>query len=569
MEMILVFMIGFFYISRHYLIPYLGTAVVIILVFSLIYFFLKRFDLLKQTIRMKYFLISILIISYLIISLYNSRNSSWDGFYYTHRYITALSDKGYINSTEYPIKVYFGELIYSLIIKFFGNLGLNLFQGILFVFAAFLTYNFLKIINKNKIQLYISSLFVILSPTFLAFGFIEFKIDLIPYILTILSFTIIYERVKNFNNSYKFLLIPLFLGVSCIIKSSTISIALTTLIFDIYIIFIKEKRIVNKIKLIFLELSIFIIPITFWYVTYGGTIPQIENLVKFKNSQNLFSMSLERNEDILINCSEERFRNDYSNFIYGTNSYLVFFQPFYYIFDLNSVKSISSQPIANPGIFIYFGLLLSLLIPIYVKFKETDIYLIGLYLITFLSTIFYLIFAGSIFWYVLTLFPIYAHRIVNALSNFKKPIFFYVISIIVVLSQLLFVIDIFYSNRNKYNFVEAAKNDKLLKDITNGELILDASEHPSFVTYSFFKDWDYLIVRSNFYFASTNKNFDDISKELKSRRIKFIIVNKDQFTSDLYKGCPKLNNDILSQFIKSNTIKIKEFDNRNILYILK
>lgn len=327
-----------YYLCRHFELYFTYLILISITIFVQCYFLTKPlisslnkifFAKINLKFRMDYkgLLVAALFVIcffYLLFSYFNTRVNSYDGMYHNLKFILAISDKGYVNSTEYPLKPYLGEVILSFIYSNFGLRFLNLALGILFIATCFIGYRFITYFATDTKLRIISFIVFIFAPTSIAFAFIELKSDLIASLLVVYSFILLKNLIDK-KERFEHYLISIFLSIAVLIKTTTIPISILILIFAVYFVFKNSIGIKTFILKIFLMTFLYFIPIFIWFIHFGGTIPQFENKLNISSYHSSGKFFLKRDTDILEICNEEKVVKDYSSFIYGSRSILVFF----------------------------------------------------------------------------------------------------------------------------------------------------------------------------------------------------------------------------------------------------
>ena len=521
--------------------------------------------------KVKILALSCVVLCYLIYSYFNSRIYSYDGGLYHIKYMLAIVDKWYIATTEYPVRPYLGEYIFAIIYKFLGLRALNLILGILTLLNVYLANILIKKLTKDELERKLSLALFVFSPTFIALSTIELKPDQ-------LSFTVLLLLILLFMNieksKYKLSpLIGLFSGLSILIKTSSSFIVVWFMLLILHTLIKSKELLINKILLVTSTLISFILPLIVWFLIFGGTFPQLENVINVKPliNNNSSNITLERDRDLLKICNEDKLKKDYSSFIYGSRSFLVFLQPLFYITRFRAY-SFAAQGMANPGIFLYIGIWILPIFLIVRKKFQIDQGVNSILWVSFLSTATFMVLVSSIFWYLLPIFPIYAitiSKLINKIDNkwIKKSILILCYSTIVVNITVGFVTALqrFAPVKNlseeqiqKTGLKKIYETNMKINNIPNNSLILDASEHPFNINTMFIKDADKRIVKSNYYFASKERSFESLREELLKNNIKFIIVNKDYLLDSFYEGCPLQNNLRLLEFLEKYTVPVYE-----------
>ena len=506
---------------------------------------------------------------YLSYSFFNTRINSYDGLNVHLKYILQIAEKGYVNSTEYPIKPYLGEIILSKIYTLLGLRALNLTFGLLTIANIYLANKVLESISYKKEKTKKLALWIFLcSPTFLGMAFQELKVDLIATALVFCIFLVLFKFYSQ-KDPKLFLLITALTGITTITKTSTIPLNMAIMGSGIFLLW-KNKGIGFSKKMMFLTIGggIFSTILLFWIITFGGTLPQLENHINIYPTTRVFinQRSLTRDTILLEKCNEDKLRKDYASFVYGSRSVLTFLQPLFYLTKYKAY-SFSAQGMANPGITSYFGLII---LPIFLVFnrKEKISKIQKLILIvTFLTTLIFYIKVGSIFWYLLPLYPIYAWvtaEFIEKISNRKvkkigTTIIYatlatdFTIAIIIATSIFSNLEKLDGENIRKTHLKEIYEMNMKLGIIKKDTLILDASEHGHAILTTFVPRGDEIIIKSNYYFATANKPLEKMREELLENNIHYIIVNKNKLKDPWYQGCPGENNEILDNFIEKYT----------------
>lgn len=194
------------------------------------------------------------------------------------------------------------------------------------------------------------------------------------------------------------------------------------------------------------------------------------------------------------------------------------------------------------------------------KYKQWTIFASS---IPFIIAIYYL--SKGVFWYYFPIYPILAavipflaERYINtrfATSVFKVTVlslaFTHVLwgfgAGITLFGTFGFNSSLETSSPVIWNLSKTAQN--LPADF----FIMDATQHQFITFLPFMNNYDTRIVRSDFYFASSKKNIDDMRQELLVKNIKYIIARKSTLFNSWYAGCPLRNNEILFQFLEKHT----------------
>ncbi len=513
--------------------------------------------------------ITLVTILFLIFSYFNTRTASYDGLNVHLKYILQIQEKGFVGTTEYPVKPYLGELLLTGVYDLFGLRGLNSIFGILVLVNIFLIYNLIKCLATNNDFVRKLSLFiVVLSPSFLGMALQELKIDLILS-ATMLSALILFCKLVKDKKHRLFPLITILSGISIVIKPSSAVTSLCLLLLGLFVVAFSSKLKFPK-RLLFGSIGclVFALPILIWTMYFGGTIPQLENRINIKpiHNQGIKQISLSRNKELLSNCTEDRWKKDYSSFIYGSRSLLVLAQPFFYITRLHAYP-FSAQGMANPGILLYLGILVFLALPFLTNIRRFSSLHKYFYIITLGSTLAFLIMVSSIYWYLLYLFPIFALVISSVIDRIKDvklkeitKLTIYSTLLTNLIIALLMASLVFEPIPNlnaevlkKSSLREVYDTSNRLNQIPEDGFILDASEHRYNVLTTFVSRGDMRIVKSNYYFAASNLSLKNMRDELLKNNIKYLIVYKNKLKDPWYKRCPKLNNKILAEFMNEYT----------------
>jgi len=556
-------------------------SITLVTPFLVVYYLLSAF-LKKFIYPYKKLFLGLGIIIFLIFSYFNSRLSSYDGYYVTLRFINAISHKGYINQLEYPLKPYLGEIILTI----FNEVNLlNLFIGVLFVLVWIQTSKLLEKYTSNPKVKNVALIITMLSPSMLAFGFIELKIDLIVVNLILLAF-LLFNNYLRLQKTYFLYLTSFILGISLLVKFSVFFLALVFMIWLVLTIFKEKKPSYQKIMI---SNFLFLGPLISWYLIFGGTVPTLENYLKFESLFTNKTLNLHRNKEILNQCFEEKIKTDYNSYMYGSRSPLAFLHPFIYLTKYKNEHSVSMQPLAIPGIFIYLGMILVLIEVFSKKFWIQNYFYKGTFIVGIFTSVFFLIFVSSVFWYILPIFFIYALKISQVITHFYELQKSKIIRIVLVLffsalifSQLIYVLISKYfimgyessksyreEDMKKTRNSEKINQDNFLEALAQDKIILDASEHINLVQFTYFENWDYKILKSNYYFVSSKKSHNEMLMELKNINVGYILVHPEQFSNKWFQGCPKQNNDSLKEFLEKNTTKVEvKLDNAEVYKIM-
>lgn len=561
----------------------LFILLLIFTLFLLIGYFIKPFKIKdKNKDKLKTTILILLLLLYLVYSYFNSRIYSYDGLNYHIKYMLLIAEKGYITTTEYPIRPYLGEFIFALIYKSAGLRILNLALGLISVLSFYLVYIILRKITNSDLEKKLSMALFISSPTFIALSTTEFKPDTMSLLINLFAINLLIEVIKG---KYKFLpFVGLSFSLSFLIKTSSLFITPWFLLMGIIYLAKSDIKTKKKLGLITATIIMFLIPIISWFTIFGGTLPQFENLLNIKPLINFKHerINLERDADLLRECNNEKLKADYSSFIFGSRGPLVLFQPLFYITNFRNPPFIL-QRMDNPGIFIYCGMLILLASVFRYKKLELNPITKTIFWSSFLSTIVFMIAVSSIFWYLLTIFPFYALVVSKFINKIEKqPIrkFLLLLSYSTVAVNISIGAAIAINNFAPIkNFGEEQLNQTRLKSlynmnmkihrVTGKSLILDASEHRFNLLTTFVPNADERIVKSNYYFVSNPNPLETLRDTLLKNNINFIIVNKNLLLDPWYKGCPLQNNLRLIQFLQEYTIPIDNGENEHDNVIFK
>lgn len=522
------------------------------------------------------------ILCYLVYSYFNSRIYSYDGLNYHIKYMLSIANKGYVATTEYPVRPYLGEYIFAFIYKFAGLRMLNLTLGIVSILNVYFAYLILSGITNNRLERNLSLALFVSSPTFIALSSTELKPDTISSLSIFITLLLL---IKFLNGKYYlFPIIGIFSGLSILIKSSSFFIT-PFFIATGGIYLLKSKTLLRtKIFLSIVTVVLFCLPIILWFIFYGGTFPQIENSLNIKPliNSNPQTMELERFDELVKECNEDKLKKDYSSFIFGGRSLFVLFQPFFYITNF-SKPIFSAQRMANPGIFVYCGMVILLASVFFYKKLNLNPVAKKIYWLSIFSTIVFMILVSSILWYMLPIFPIYALVIsilINKIENkfTKKTLLILIYSTVVMniiigikTAEINFSPIEDFSKEQLYNTELSAIYDMNMDidNISEGSYILDASEHRFNVLTTFVPNVDERVIKSNYYFASKTKSLEAFREELLRKNIKIIIVKKEYLLNPWYEKCPLQNNLNLMRFLEKYTVPVSNDKNKHENLIFK
>jgi len=509
-------------------------------------------------------------ILYLIYSYFNTRTSSYDGLNVHLKYILQIAGKGYVNSTEYPIKPYLGEIILSKVYTSLGLRALNLTFGLLSLLNIYLAYKVLMELTKEneKSVAQLALLIFTLSPTFLGMAFQELKVDLIASGL-VLSALLLFCNLHSRKTTAIFFTLATVLGLINITKTSAIPISITTMVLGFFLILLKKKvGVLKKIGLIVAGTFIFLAPMIVWATIFGGTIPQLENHINVQpfHQKSVNVVNLKRNKKLLETCNKDKLKKDYGSFVYGARSLLVLAQPIFYLSRYKAYP-FSIQGMANPGIAVYFGLIMFPIAPIIFKNKKLKEIHKLIFLITIIPTILFYIMVSSIFWYLLPLYPIYALITAYFIKNLEsekikealKSLIYaslatnFTLALIITFLNFESLKSLDKENIMNSSFGNLYEINMEIAALSGDSLILDASEHGHTVLTTFIPKGDEKIVKSNYYFATSNKLLSEMKEELLQNNIHYLMVKKDKLKDPWYQGCPKQNNITLYNFIQEYT----------------
>lgn len=522
-------------------------------------------------------------LSFLVYSFFNTRTYSYDGLNTHIRIAKLVKDKGFVSTALEPTKPYFGEFLMGKVWGVAGLRTVNLIFGILTVLGSFLSYLLIRklgIVNRKMAN--VSFCLLISSPMFVAMATLEFKVDLILFVI-VQTILLLLLQLSSDTKIWVYPIIGLLNGVGLIIKTSYIPTAIIVFLMSSFIVF-KKRGFGGFLVMFFVTLCFSLLPLVIWIKSFGFTLPLFENTIKVRSTRDVSESTivLERDPIILNECYSEKISKDYSSFIYGARSPLVLIQPLFYITKFKFYP-FSTQPMANPGPFLYFGVFLLLLTPLLYSLKKLTRDMMYIYIISAFTLVVFFVFVSSIYWYLFFLLPVFSITVTKFVfnSSHTKPgnILYYLLyssigaNFIIALSfaGLYFnpIKDYSYENIQGSHLESLYISNKFIESLSNEGYILNASEHPDWILLPFMDNSDTKVVRSNYYFISSRKSLSEINEVFKKNNIKYILVNYESLKSDWYEGCPGENNEMIIKYIDKFTVPVKVANEDFNTYIFK
>ncbi len=491
------------------------------------------------------------LVSFLVFSYFNTRLYSYDGLNNHWRMVLLVADHGQVN---FPEKPYLAEFLLGIILRLSSLRVVNLTMGLWAIISAVLTFKLLQHLSKDTRVQKASWLLVILSQPFLALAFLEFKMDMILYALVTGALILFLEITEN-SKAKLFPFFALTLGLCVLIKSSVIPtvIMLGLLAF----IYLAKTSFRKNLPLFLLGGAAFLIPILFWVLSLGITVPHFDRTLGKPNNVTY----LQRNEQKLEQCINDKLARDYGSFIYGSRTQLVLLQPLFFITSYNNY-GFAEIPLQSLGIFLYAGIFV---FAIFGR-KFGKLYWVGLG-----TLIPFYVFVAAPYWYLFYLFPLFALAFFTLVEQITNEKFKKVVYILVVASLVHNVTTVGYATKIAFTPIESFAEEnikktflkdtyeynKILEKVAQNGKILNASEKGHQIFFLFMKDNDTHVINSNYYFGTSGKNNDEMKNELLSQGIRYITVFEGALDHEWYVGCPKENNHVLKGFLEKYTTKVE------------
>ncbi len=491
------------------------------------------------------------IVSFLVFSYFNTRLYSYDGLNNHLRMVLLVADHGQIN---FPEKPYLAEFLLGMILRISSLRVVNLTTGIWAVISAVLTFKLLQYLTKNTRLQKASWLLVVLSQPFLALAFLEFKVDMILYALVTGALILFLEIMEN-SRTKLFPAFALVLSLCVLVKSSVIPTVI--MLGLLALLHLAKTNFRKNLPLLLLGGLVFLLPILFWVLSFGVTIPHFDKTIGRSNNV----VYLQRDEQKLNQCTNDKLKRDYGSFIFGSRTPLVLLQPIFFITNYNNYE-FADIPLQSLGIFLYTGIFILAFFG--KKFGK-------LYWVALGTLIPFYIFVAAPYWYLFYLFPLFALAFFTLIEQIKNERFKKVIYILVVASLIHNVTTIGYATKIAFtpirsfaeeNIKETFLKDtyeynKILEEVAQNGKILNASEKGHQIFLLFMGNNDSQVVNSNYYFGTSGKSGEEMKNELLSQGIRYITVFEGVLDHEWYIGCPKENNQVLKDFLEKHTVKIE------------
>lgn len=567
---------GVYLISRPYFLAI--SLLVILVVFTLIR------DV-EKTLELVYKIAPLLVPIYLIYTFFNTRFYSFDGLNYHIKYVLLLKDDFQLSFLELPPKPYVVELFLTTIWKLFGIRFMNLQFG-LAMLAGILVYRLIFTELKIPHRTQRLALFIFLTaPTVVELALKEFKTDVFLLVVAGLCFNFFLKVVKQPHKVQFMYALGFLAAIGVLVKSSfwgpagaLLALAFVRLITTStppkhrYLLTLAKTGLVTGI--------LFILPIITWLYVFGGTLPRFNYYIEPKLGENHQRISLTRDPNIYSACMQERFRNDYAEFLHSETLVQRLLQPLFYLTGYKSIHATIGM--SNPGLLIYAGIFALLLMPLLNKTNfEQHTLLRYLYIAVSINVMLFFVLVGTVFWYLLPFYPFFALAVAYIADKQHGIIRHTLITILVVigLTQALGAAVTALSSATTITDLAETKNypqlgfiyemNTFLEQLPPNKLILDASEHNKYAFTAFMQDADEKVTQSWYYFVASNKTIDDMHTELIDQGFKYIVVYENALDNfEWYKGCPRQNNIILKEFLAAKAKPIYSYNDVGIVFEL-
>lgn len=550
------------------LILFIATTFLLFLIYSL----LKNFRL------PKHFVITIsllFILFYIFMSLVNYRPLSMDGLITHLRNTFLLKSDFYISYLDQPLKPYLAEMFLAFLWRFSSVYLLNVSFAAATLIAILLTLELYKKLDLDNSFRYLALFILVTSPTFLLFAFIEFKIDMFLLIFSLLAY-LQFIRTLEKPNLIRCVVLGFILSINCLIKTTFIpsaAIIIMLLIFDKLFTNAKQNL---KLTYIFAVVISFLIPLLIWAYLFGFSIPRVSGYINGKLNK-VVPIHLYRDSIVYKECFDQRVRNDYSEFLYGNGFLGNLLQPIYYL--ANYKSPFLTFHIGNPGFLIYFSFFLFVFLPLFNRNLFKNKRFVYFYIFVIINLVIFYATVRKIYWYLFYIYPFVSltvpviiaklcsewgaqKRIINSLV-FATGILNLIIAIAMFVQSVLVPYKVELYMRGVYGL------SSYINSLKPTALIMNASEHKWFVPITFVKDADKRVIKSDFYFVSSQKSSKEMYKELKSNNIDYLVVFKNKLADSWYNGCPLQNNIRLKEFIDSYTIPLYYLGGSPVVFELK
>src|SRR3989339_83023 len=501
---------------------------------------------------------------WLIYSSLNYRTNSWDGMNLYYRSTYMVKEKLHSGVLQGALLPYLSELFLGVVDRLFGDIVMFLLFGVVALLNLFTSYVLYKRLGFSRFTIKCSLLILASSSTYIMLSIHEFKVEL--FLLFLCNLFILLLKKLIDNPCHKTAVLLGIVASLCFLVKVTVFplVILAPLIILLVLIVRKEQSFPAAARLLGVFVITFLTPVFMWLLYAPTYLPVMGEIDLLNRKSHLDFTDLERNTELQVECENRGRYRDLSDWIYFENDLWFLVQPFQYLFLVGLNKSHFGFAFGNPGPFIYFGIWLLPIVLIYFK-KNRDFGKFLLYVSTFpfIITIYYL--SKTVFWYLFPVFPllstvvpVLAERYIRAEN--AKTIFKAVLLSSFFTHGLLGSVYAMNWFTPYPNVAESSpilwKLSKYAQNLPENYYILDASEHIYLVFLPFMNNYDTRLVKSNYYFVSSEKGLDTMRQELLNKNIKYIIARKRTLFDKWYTGCPLRNNEILFRFLEKHTVQI-------------
>lgn len=500
-------------------------------------------------------------IVYLVYSFFYYRTNSWDGaaLYYRNTYLVKEKlHSGVLQGTLYP---YLSEFVLGVVGRFLGDNFMFFMFGLASIAGLYTTYLIYKRLGFSGFVTKCSLLILASSSTYIMLSIHEFKVELFLLFFSNL-FLLTLIRVIEKPRCRLFVLLGLLASLSFLVKISVLPLILFAPVLILSTLILRKMlRVGRAAKYFGLFVLSFLIPVFIWALYTPTQLPVIGTVDLLNRKSRINFIDLERNLQLLVECDNQSTQRDQSGWIYFKNELWLLIQPFQFLFLVGLNKDQFVFHTGNPGPYIYFGIWLLPFVS-YLFYRNRDFKKLLVYIssIPFTIVIYYM--SKSVFWYFFPVYPLLATAIPVLAERYVKTQHARNIFKITLLS-LIFT-HAFWGLGTAVTLYEPVNNlrdsnevvydlSKQAQNLPGSSFILDAAQHQFIVFLPFMSNYDTRVVRSDFYFASSGKNVNEMREEFLSKNIKYIIARKRTLFDGWYAGCPLRNNEILFSFLEKHT----------------
>ncbi|MBU0650202.1 glycosyltransferase family 39 protein, partial [Patescibacteria group bacterium] len=467
----------------------------------------------------------------LIYSFFFYRTNSWDGSALYFRNAFLVSEKGFSGILHGALWPYLSELVLGLTARYLSYNFMFLLFGIASIAGLYTAYLLYKRLGFSSFVIKSSLLILVSSPTYIMLAIHEFKVELFLLVFTNLFLLTLVKAWERPSHKL-FVLLGFLASLSFLVKISVLPLVLFAPVLLISVIAFKRRKLFFRgMKYLGMFSLTFSIPIFMWLLYTPANLPVFGDIDLLSRKNRATFDDLDRDSVLLAQCTSQGRQKDLSGWIYFKNELWILIQPFQFFFLTGLNKDQFVFHTGNPGPYIYSGIwLLSFVSLIFYRQKDFKKFLIYASSIPFIMIIYYL--SKSVFWYffpvyplVATAVPVLAERYIktgSAMSIFKITLLSLVFThalwgITAVVSLVSTAQNLRDSSPIIYDLSKQAQN------LPGDSYILDAAQHQFIVFLPFMSNYDTRVVRSNYYFASSDKTIDEMRQELLDKNIKYII----------------------------------------------